>query len=105
MTLVLDSSVVINWVLPEQDTPTAVRLRNEFRRGMHDLIAPDIFRGQPPQIPSPARQRHYVLEQHRQKPPRDPLFRVNMQSVIRSAATCALAQVDLSMVKPYDLDF
>jgi len=43
MRLVLDSSVAIKWVLPEKDTPKAVRLRNEFRRGVHELLAPDAF--------------------------------------------------------------
>lgn len=43
MRAVLDSSVAIKWVLPEIDTPKAVRLRNEFRRGMHELLAPDVF--------------------------------------------------------------
>jgi predicted nucleic acid-binding protein len=43
MRLVLDSSVAIKWVLPEKDTPKAVRLRNEFRRGAHQLFAPDVF--------------------------------------------------------------
>ena len=43
MRAVLDSSVAIKWVLPEPGTPQAVRLRNEFRRGLRDLLAPDIF--------------------------------------------------------------
>ena len=43
MRLVLDSSVAIKRVLPEKDTPKAVRLRNEFRRGGHELLAPDVF--------------------------------------------------------------
>ena len=43
MRLVLNSSVAIKWVLPEKDTPKAVRLRNEFRRGLHELLAPDVF--------------------------------------------------------------
>jgi predicted nucleic acid-binding protein len=43
MRLVLDSSVAIKWVLPEKDTPQAVRLRNEFRHGGHELLAPDVF--------------------------------------------------------------
>jgi predicted nucleic acid-binding protein len=43
MRLVLDSSVAIKWVLPERDTPKAVRLRNEFRQGAHELLAPDVF--------------------------------------------------------------
>ena len=43
MRAVLDSCVALKWVLPETGTPIAVRLRNEFRRGIHDLIAPDVF--------------------------------------------------------------
>ena len=43
MRVVLDSSVAIKWVLPEPDTPKAVRLRNEFRIGLHEFLAPDIF--------------------------------------------------------------
>lgn len=30
-------------VLPEIDTPKAVRLLNEFRVGLHELLAPDTF--------------------------------------------------------------
>ncbi len=43
MRLVLDSSVALKWVLSEKDIPQAVRLRNEFRNGQHELLAPDIF--------------------------------------------------------------
>lgn len=43
MRAVLDASVVLKWALPEADTPKAVRLRNEARRGLHELLAPDIF--------------------------------------------------------------
>jgi predicted nucleic acid-binding protein len=47
MKYVLDSSVAIKWVVPEIDSPRAVRLRDEFRAGIHELIAPDIF---PPEL-------------------------------------------------------
>ena len=40
---VLDASVALKWVLPESHTPKAVRLRNEYRQGLRDLIAPDVF--------------------------------------------------------------
>jgi predicted nucleic acid-binding protein len=40
---VLDASVALKWVLPETDTPKAVRLRTEFRQGVRELIAPDVF--------------------------------------------------------------
>jgi predicted nucleic acid-binding protein len=43
MKYVLDASVAVKWVLPEPDTPKAVRIRNEFRRGIHELLAPDTF--------------------------------------------------------------
>jgi predicted nucleic acid-binding protein len=43
MRAVLDSCVAIKTVLPEVDTPKAVRLLNEFRLGLHDFLAPDIF--------------------------------------------------------------
>ena len=39
----LDSCVAIKWALPEQDTPAAVRLLNEYRQGLHELSAPDVF--------------------------------------------------------------
>ena len=43
MKYVLDSSVALKWVLPEKDSPKAVRLRNDYRKQVHELIAPDIF--------------------------------------------------------------
>lgn len=43
MRAVVDASVAVQWVLPEPQTPKAVRLRNEFRAGFHELLAPDIF--------------------------------------------------------------
>jgi predicted nucleic acid-binding protein len=43
MKYVLDSNVAIKWVLPEADTPKAVRFRNEIRQGTHEILAPDIY--------------------------------------------------------------
>src|SRR5215218_150606 len=43
MRYVLDSCVVVIWVLPESDTVKAVRIRTEFRRGLHELLAPTIY--------------------------------------------------------------
>ncbi len=43
MKYVLDSSVALNWVLPEADSGKAIRLRNEYSNGHHELLAPDIF--------------------------------------------------------------
>jgi predicted nucleic acid-binding protein len=43
MIYVVDASVALKWVLSEQDSDRARRLRLEFLAGQHDLIAPDIF--------------------------------------------------------------
>jgi predicted nucleic acid-binding protein len=43
MKYVLDSSVALKWVLPEADSGRAVRLRDEYMHGLHELVAPDIF--------------------------------------------------------------
>jgi predicted nucleic acid-binding protein len=47
MKYVLDSSVAFKWVVPEIDTPKAVKVRDEFRSGVHELISPDVF---PPEL-------------------------------------------------------
>jgi predicted nucleic acid-binding protein len=39
--------VAAKWVIPERDTPRAVQLRDEFRTGVHELIAPDVL---PPEL-------------------------------------------------------
>jgi predicted nucleic acid-binding protein len=33
----------VKWVLSEADSGNAIRLRNEFRIGLHDVLVPDIF--------------------------------------------------------------
>jgi predicted nucleic acid-binding protein len=43
MKYVLDSSVALKWVLPEADSVKAIRLRDECKNGIHELLAPDIF--------------------------------------------------------------
>jgi predicted nucleic acid-binding protein len=43
MKYVLDSSVAFKWVVVEALTDKARKLRDEFRRGLHELIAPDVF--------------------------------------------------------------
>ena len=43
MKYVLDSSVALKWVLPEADSAKAIRLRDEYKNGVHELLAPDIF--------------------------------------------------------------
>lgn len=39
----LDSSVAFKWALREVDTDKALRLRDEARNGVHELLAPDVF--------------------------------------------------------------
>jgi|SRR5438132_2830996 len=41
MRSVLDASVAVKWVLPEPDTDKALRLRDAYRQGQDELIAPD----------------------------------------------------------------
>ena len=43
MKYVLDASVAVKCVLPEKDSPKAVRLLNDYRKALHELIAPDTF--------------------------------------------------------------
>jgi predicted nucleic acid-binding protein len=43
MKYVLDASVALKWVLPEPDSARAIRLRDEYTNGLHELLAPDLF--------------------------------------------------------------
>lgn len=43
MKYVLDASVALKTVLPEQDSDQALRLLDEFAAGLHQLVAPDVF--------------------------------------------------------------
>ncbi len=43
MNRVLDSSVGFKWIVPELHSDKALRLRDDYRRGVVQLIAPDIF--------------------------------------------------------------
>ncbi|HYT95539.1 MAG TPA: type II toxin-antitoxin system VapC family toxin [Gemmataceae bacterium] len=43
MRYVLDASVAVKWALPEVDSDKAILLRDEFSRGLHELLSPDIF--------------------------------------------------------------
>src|SRR5262245_3866807 len=43
MKYVLDSNVALKWVLSEADSARAIRLRDEYRNGINELLAPDIF--------------------------------------------------------------
>jgi predicted nucleic acid-binding protein len=46
MKYVLDSNVALKWVLPENDSAKAIRIRDEFLNGSHELLAPDVFVGE-----------------------------------------------------------
>ena len=43
MRYVLDASTALRWVLKGPLTPTALRLRDEYQRQLHELIAPAHF--------------------------------------------------------------
>ena len=43
MRMVLDSAVALKWVLPEIDSDKADHLRDDFRNGVHELLAPGVF--------------------------------------------------------------
>ena len=43
MRLVLDSSVAFKCLVPEVHSDKAVRLRDDYRAAVHELIAPDVF--------------------------------------------------------------
>jgi len=43
MIYVLDSCVGFKWLVVEQETDKARKLRDEYRLGVHELIAPDVF--------------------------------------------------------------
>lgn len=43
MKRVLDSSVSLKWAVPEVHSDKALRLRDDYRNGVQELIAPDIF--------------------------------------------------------------
>jgi predicted nucleic acid-binding protein len=43
MKRVLDSSVGFKWIVPELHSDKALQLREDFRNGLVELIAPDIF--------------------------------------------------------------
>ena len=43
MRYVVDCSVAYKWEVPEAATDKALRLRDDFRNGVHELFAPDIW--------------------------------------------------------------
>ncbi len=46
MKMVLDASVGTSWVLPYSLSAQALRLREEYRKQLHELIAPSCFLGE-----------------------------------------------------------
>lgn len=46
MRYVLDASVALCWVIPRPLTPAALRLRDEWQKRIHELIAPSHFPGE-----------------------------------------------------------
>ena len=43
MKYVVDCSTAVQWEVPEPDSPKAIQLRDGYRTGVHELLAPDIF--------------------------------------------------------------
>lgn len=43
MRLVIDASAALMWELAEPDSARTLRLREGYRAGIHELLAPDIF--------------------------------------------------------------
>ncbi|GAC1475290.1 MAG: type II toxin-antitoxin system VapC family toxin [Isosphaeraceae bacterium] len=57
MRYVLDSSVAVKWFLAEQDSDKAISVRDDFARGVHELLSPDVF---------PAEAAHAITRAERQ---------------------------------------
>src|SRR5581483_7876958 len=43
MRYVIDSSTAFKWLVVEKDSDKARRLRDEYRNGIHELLAPDFL--------------------------------------------------------------
>jgi hypothetical protein len=43
MNYVIDPSVAFKWAIAETDSAKAITLRDDFRKGIHQLVAPDLF--------------------------------------------------------------
>jgi predicted nucleic acid-binding protein len=56
--IVLDCSVALKWAVDEPQTDRALQLREDFRNGVHELLAPDIF---------PVEVGHVFSKMHRQR--------------------------------------
>ena len=46
MRYILDSSVAFKWVVPEQHSDKALRLRASVQAGVDELLSPDVFPGE-----------------------------------------------------------
>jgi predicted nucleic acid-binding protein len=75
MNYIVDASVAVKWVLPEPDSTKAIALRNDYRRGIHVLLAPDTF---------PAEVAHAVLKAERRKLIPHGQALVNLSDVLRT---------------------
>lgn len=76
MRVVLDNCVAIKTVLREPDTPKAVRFLNEFRVGLHELLAPDVF---------PVEVAHALTKSKRRGLIRPPVGAKRLAAVLRNA--------------------
>jgi predicted nucleic acid-binding protein len=43
MQYVIDTSVAFKWAIAETDSDKAIELRDDYRKGIHELLAPDLF--------------------------------------------------------------
>jgi predicted nucleic acid-binding protein len=43
MNYILDSNIALKWVLAEPDTAKAKKLREEYQKGIHSLVSPEVF--------------------------------------------------------------
>jgi predicted nucleic acid-binding protein len=41
--LVIDASIGIKQILPESDSAKALQIQSDFRRGIHEILAPDLY--------------------------------------------------------------
>ena len=43
MKLVIDASIGIKQIIPEHNSAKALQLLSDFRQGIHELLAPDLY--------------------------------------------------------------
>lgn len=60
---VLDASVALKWVLQEPDRQKALDLREDFRNGIHELLAPEIFHVEIGHVFSKMHRQHKLSQQ------------------------------------------